>query len=342
MANPKATKLPSGKWRARAFDYMDENGKRHYVSFTADTAKEARLAARMHVPSGGRVNVPYPELTLKEAYKRYIDSRTDTLSPSTVREYRRASKRDFPSLMPMELKNITPELVQTAVNEAAALYAPKTVRDKHGLLHKVLRTYAPFITLKTDFPQRKKKKVIIPTTEQVIKSIESAPHDLRIAILLASQCPLRRSEIAALTPDDFTDFGVRVTKAMVKNENNNWVIKPPKTEAGYRFCQLPKDVLKEVRGWNLALNPDQIENRWQRLKRKLGYNFRFHAFRHYWASLMHFNGVPDHYIMKTGGWSSMQIVHEIYTHTMDDKEVEVNTHILDIMKSELGSATKKA
>lgn len=342
MSNPKATKLPSGKWRARAFDYMDENGKRHYVSFTADSAKEARLAARMHVPSGGRVNVPYPDLTLREAYKRFIDSHTDTLSPSTVREYRNASKRDFPSLMFMRLKDITPELVQTAINEAAAKYAPKTVRDIHGRLHKVLKMYAPNITLKTDFPQKRKKKIIIPTTAQVVRSLESAKEELRIAILLASQGPLRRSEIAALTPEDFTDFGVNVTKAMVKNENNEWVIKPPKTEAGYRFCQLPDDVLKEVRAWNQTLNPDQIENRWQRLKGKLGYNFRFHAFRHYWASLMHVKGVPDHYIMKTGGWSSMQVVHDIYTHTMCDKEEEVNKQILDIMKSELGGAVKKA
>ena len=139
MSNPKAKKLPSGKWRARAYDYTDSDGKRHYVSFTSTSKAEAQAAARAHKPSLYKAQSSYLDLTLKQAYKRYVDTHTDTLSPTTVREYTRARERDFPALMGLKLKDITPELVQTAVNEASAKYAPKTVRDKHGLLHKVLK-----------------------------------------------------------------------------------------------------------------------------------------------------------------------------------------------------------
>ena len=41
----KAKKLPSGSWRAQAYDYTDDSGKRHYKSFTAPTRKEAEFMA---------------------------------------------------------------------------------------------------------------------------------------------------------------------------------------------------------------------------------------------------------------------------------------------------------
>ena len=249
---PNAKKLPSGRWRARAYDYTDADGKRHYVSFTADSKSEAQAAARAHKPSLYSNKPTYQELTLREAYKRYVDTRTDTLSPSTVREYTNARDRDFPSLMNMKLKEITPELVQTAVNEAATKYAPKTVRDKHGLLHKVLKLYAPHIILNTDLPRSVQSEVYVPTTEEVAAALNAANDVLRVPILLASRGSLRRSEICALTKADITDFGVNITKAMVKDMDKQWVIKPPKTEAGTRFCPLPPDVIKEVKkydGW---------------------------------------------------------------------------------------------
>ena len=342
MANPKATKLPSGKWRARAFDYMDENGKRHYVSFTADTAKEARLAAKMHIPSGGRVNVPYPELTLKEAYTRYINSHKNEWSPSTVREYGRQKERDFPSLMPMRLKDITPELVQTAVNEAALTCSVKTLRNKHGLLHKVLKSYMPSLILHTDFPKRKKIEVYVPTSEQVARAADVANEIMRVPILLASHGSLRRSEICAITPDDFTDTGVHVTKAKVKNADNERVIKSPKTAAGYRFCPLPPNVVKEARAWKyFDLSPDVIRYRWANMKDKYGFQWKFHAFRHYWASLLHSQGVPDQYIIKIGGWESTDMLHNIYAHALCDKLPEYTDKVVDIFKTEFSADKPK-
>jgi integrase len=342
MSNPKATKLPSGRWRARAYDYTDRNGKRHYVSFTAEKKIEAQAAARAHIPSGGRRDIPYPEITLSEAYKRYIDTRTDTLAPSTIREYTNARNRDFPNLMPMKLKDITAELVQTAVNEAAKKYSPKTVRDKHGLLHKVLRLYAPGINLKTDLPKKKQIEVYIPTTDEVARALETADETLRVPILLASRGSLRRSEICALTHADFTDFGVNVNKAIVKNKDNKWVIKQPKSRAGYRFCPLPPDVIKEARAYDFSkINPDRIEGYWQRLKSKQGLPFKFHAFRHYWASLLHAKGMPDQYIAQIGGWSSIEMLHRVYAHALRDKTPAFNNQVVDIFKNEFSQEEKK-
>ncbi len=56
------------------------------------------------------------------------------LSPSTLREYKRQQKHDFPELMPLPIQKITQENIQIAVNRAAGLYSPKTVHNMHGLL----------------------------------------------------------------------------------------------------------------------------------------------------------------------------------------------------------------
>lgn len=337
----KATKLPSGRWRARAYDYTDKNGKRHYVSFTADTKQEAQIAARSHIPSGGNLTLPYPSLTLREAYQRFIDTHTDTLSPATIGEYTRAGKRDFPNLMPMKLKDITPELVQTAVNEAARRYAPKTVRDKHGLLHKVLRLYAPHIVLNTDLPKRVKTEVYVPTSEEVSRALAAADEIMRVPILLASQGSLRREEICALTPSDVTDTGVIVNKAMVKDKDNRYIVKPPKTEAGNRFCPLPPAVIKEARAWSFSLNIDSLEKRWQTIKKNEGLAFKFHAFRHYWASLLHAKGVPDQYIAKIGGWSSPEMLHKVYAHALRDKTPAFSAQIISVFSNEFKSDQTK-
>ncbi len=330
---PKVSKLPSGRWRARAYDYTDEKKVRHYKSFTADTKTEAILAALEYEPKAAVRS--YSDLTLSGAYERYIDTRSNTLSPSTIAEYRRQRKRDFPKLMPMKLKDISPELVQTAVNEAAQTSSPKTVRNMHGLLHKVLKCYAPQIILNTDLPQKNKPKIYVPTSEEVTAALKASDEWTRVPILLASRGSLRRSEICALTPEDITDIGVVVNKAMVKDESKQFVIKPPKTAAGFRTCRLPPDVLKEVRAWkHFGVSPDKLEKKWQAVKKSAGLCFKFHAFRHYWASLLIAKGIPDQYIAADGGWSSVAMVQEVYGHALRDKQNEFGDRIVNIFSQE--------
>lgn len=42
----KAKRLPSGNYRVREYDYMDEDGVKHYRSFTAETKAKAELMAK--------------------------------------------------------------------------------------------------------------------------------------------------------------------------------------------------------------------------------------------------------------------------------------------------------
>lgn len=330
----KAKKLPSGNWRVQVYD----KNMNKYKSFTAATKKEAEYKAAeylLHADSGNS----YEDMTLKEAYERYIKSKSAVLSPSTVREYMRASHSDFPQLMLMKLSKITPQIVQTAVNEASTTHSPKTVRNMHGLLHSVLKAYHPTLTLTTRLPQSKKPNRTIPTTAEIQTLLDNADDVIRVPILLASSGGLRRSEICALTPSDFNDFGVTINKAVVRDQNNQYVIKQPKTSAGYRFVPLSSHIIKDAVSWeHFGLNPNALEKRFLRLIRKLPVeHFTFHKLRHYFASELHAKGIPDQYIAEIGGWESVEMLHKVYQHTLRDKKPEISNKITNIFYSNFSS-----
>lgn len=218
MAKPK--KMPSGKWRVRVYDYTDSDNKKHYRSFTAPTRKEVQFLANECLLN--KDSDTYEDMTLKEAYKRYINSKSAVLSPSTIRGYRLSEKNDFPKLMRTKLSKLTQEDIQIAINEMATHLSPKTIRNRYGTLTAVLNVYRPQLRLHITLPKprKPKKEYIIPTTDEVNKLLAEADNRIRVPILLASAGSLRRSEVCALTKEDITDFGVHINKAMVVNEQN--------------------------------------------------------------------------------------------------------------------------
>lgn len=333
MATAKKTK--NGKWRVLVFDYTDEYGKRHYKSFTAKSKKEAEKAAKRFQVLENRDKEIYEDLTLAQAYDNYIAIKSAVLSPSTVAGYKRSRKNHFKRLMPMPLKNLTPQLVQAAVNEMSIDHSPKSVRNAHGLLHAVIMTYYPKFQFNSTLPQKIKPDYQIPTTEDINKLLLVCDERLRVPVLLASQGGLRRSEICALSPEDFTDTGVYVTKANVYNSTNEVITKTTKTVAGTRFVPLPQEVIAEARMWkHFNPTPTTLSNWYHKARKKADIPmFSFHKLRHYFASELHARGIPDKYIAEVGGWESVDVLHKIYQHTLRDKQTEFQTKIVDIFSS---------
>lgn len=323
----KAKKLPSGKWRALVYDYTDGNGKRKYQSFTAATKKEAEyLAAEYNLNKKQRSSAH--GITLAEAYKRYIDSKSNVLSPSTVREYKRQQRNNFPQLMPLPLSKLNQESIQNAINQAAINHSPKTVHNMHGLLASVLSMFLPTFKLHTTLPQKIKQKVYVPDDEMIKSLMDACTNpDLLKAIILASIGTLRRSEISALLENDLMGNSVSINKAMVKDSNGKWVVKLPKTEDSTRTVEFPPETMNLLRkglqkgGRVVKLTPNSITDAFAELRDKVTTEkFGIHKLRHYSASIMHALNVPDIYIMERGGWKSRETLQRIYTHTLDEQK----------------------
>lgn len=331
----KAKKLPSGSWRVRVYDGKNANGKPVYKSFTSATKKQAEYLAAEYAASKKVSASKLEDKTLAECYARYIEIKRNTLSPTTVLEYERSARRDFPELMRLRISQINQDLVQSAVNVMSADHSPKSVRNAHGLLSAVLRLYAPDIRLNTRMPQSKKTEIYIPIEEEIETLIRNiAGTELEKAVLLAAFGSLRRSECCALMPDDISENVVTVKRAMVWTDAKMWDFKQPKSKAGYRDITLPSFVISKLTPRSGAerivdLVPTTVTNQFIQAVKNAGLNrFRFHDLRHYQASILHAMGIPDKYIMERGGWKTDSTLKNIYQHTMSDKRREVEDEII--------------
>ena len=324
-----AKKMPSGNYRVLVFVGF-ENGKRKYKSFTAPTKKAAEYAAAQWQLTHTAPTV-LDKLTLGEAYDRYIESVSNTLSPSTLREYKSCRRNDFPDLMDLKLEDITQERIQISINNLASEREPKTVRNKHGLLAAVLHKYKPELRLDTILPKKKKTVFYVPS-EQQIRLIYDHIKDSNIEIpfLLASQLGLRASEIAGLQYKhiDYTRMEIRIEQALVRGEDGN-VLKTPKSYAGYRTLPCSKFVLDRI---GPAKNPAQsvvgasgneMTKRWFRALHKIETEyFNFHALRHYFASQGLLQGIPIKYLTELMGHNSEKMIQEVYGHTFPEAKQE--------------------
>ena len=325
----KAKKLPSGSWRALVYVGKDQNGKRQYESFTADTKVDAEYLAAQHMkehPGYRQRN----DLTLGEAFDSYIDAKSSVLSPSTLREYRMTRRNHFQSLMNTPIDRIKARDVQIAVNKIAATKSPKTVRNLHGTLSAVLKMFRPDFVLTTTFPEKQKHEIFIPERETMKRIIRQAEgRRVEIPLLLAVTAGLRASEINGLTYGciDCKKCEITIKQASVRGDDGN-VLKQPKSYAGYRTIPCSSRVLDKIGDGDpdafvLGKTSNYIDRLWMRYLKSIHEEyFNFHALRHYFCSQALLLGVPKKYIAELMGHSSENMIDKVYAHTFKNEKAE--------------------
>lgn len=308
----KPRRLKSGNY----FLQVQVNGVRR--SFCAPTRAEVIRKANEYKVTA----IDAPSAPLGVLIDQYIDAKRNILSPTTIKRYELTRRNDFQRLMTVPVRELTSERIQAEVNLMAAGKSPKTVRNDYGLIRATLTLFAPDIHFHVTLPQKKSVEYEVPTTEQVYDLIDHAGKSLKIAIMLAAFCGLRRGEIVALTADDVHDNVIHVRSAAVYDETNTTVMKSPKTYTSDRYVPAPGflTALLPKKGKVCRLSLNSITHRFSELRDKLGYRCRFHDLRHYYASALHAIGIRDQYIMKFGGWKSDSILKSVYRGTLDDFE----------------------
>lgn len=322
MANAK--KLPSGNWRVQVSKSV--NGKMIKKSFTASTKKEAEfLAAKWQLEAEDSQDIN--NITLHDAFIRYIKSKEHLLSPATVREYYRTANSHLQSIMDIPVAKLTQEKIQIAIDYESINLSSKTVHNIHGLLSATLKMFRKNFKLTTQLPQAAVFEPNIPTEEDISKLLQYVKGtDLEKAVLLAALGPMRRAEVCALTSEDINGCTITVNKSVVQDYNKNWVIKLPKTTAGIREITYPSFVIelfKDCEGKLVYYNPNALYKAFKRALRKCEIpDCRFHDLRHYGASILHALKYPDKYIMARGGWKTKTMLDKIYKHALKEKQKE--------------------
>lgn len=309
-------KLKSGKYRIRQM----VDGKRYNVTVDhKPTVKEANklLADIAKKPTGKK--------TLQEAAEAYIESRRNIISPATVRGYMKLVRGIPDRFRGVCIYDMASGDLQALVNEYTPDHSPKTVKNMACFIMAVLKENDILLRSPT-LPKPKKKADYIPTSEDVrriLKYFEGTEFEVGVFL---SCLGLRRSELAALTVDDLNGNVLTINKAMVQNEEGEYVVKETKTTASTRSIVIPDRIADLIRsqGYVYRLYISRLYYALHKAQEELGIpKFTAHKLRHFFCSYAHDLGYSDAQIAEMGGWvDNSRIMKLTYRHAMEIEEAK--------------------
>lgn len=337
---PRPVELPSGAFRCQVM----VGGKRISVVDSDPEvahAKAVALRAGIIEEQSRRTNM---SLSLREAIEEYIASRSEVLSPSTVRGYYVILNNRFPSLMKMAVKNIDEFEIQKAINEDTKKVSYKTLKNAVGLVVSVMSRYKRLNAKTLRFPQKESKEHAYLDGDQIVKLIFACDGDYaEIPILLGLWLGMRRSEIMGLQWEsvDFEAGKIHVNHSLVFDKDDNPVLKTTmKTETSNRVLDCPNYILGKLD----AYQPDKkkrtgtvfkmgINTPYENLERiceREDISFvGIHGLRHTNASVMLSLGIVDKIAMARGGWATKDTMERVYQHLFSSDKQAADAAIND-------------
>lgn len=310
-------KLPSGNYRVQVYSHKDQDGKKHYVSFTAPTRSEC---LRLAVEFQRNRDMTPAEMTLNDAFDRWLSLQEPILSPSTMREYRRL-KPLFGSLLSLRVDRITSADLQRFVSEYSIGRKAKTVKNAYGFLTSVLSTYTDK-RFKVKFSQDAPVRYSIPDKDTMKALLDMASPDMKVCIMLGGLYGLRRGEICGLDASDIDreNMTLHIHCDVVKG-SAGWVKKEiPKTSTSDRIIPIDAGLLGllPTEGPIYSKTPDRITKTFIQYRNALGLTCRFHDLRHYSASIRSAAGFPVSYNVAFHGWKSDMMLRKVYDNVNED------------------------
>lgn len=309
--------LPSGKYRAT----MMKNGKRYRITYDLKPTKR-QAEADLYDLISKEPTSPHHGLTFKEAAEKYVDMKSNVLSPNTVREYSLTCSRLSEWFNNMPIGQISQIEINKQINELASSKSPKTVRNYHGFISAVLGTFKPEMKIYTTLPQKRKIEPYIPTDDDVKRMLaELEGTEFYIPVILACY-GMRRGEICALTVDDIEGDVIHIRSALAIDSEKNKVMKSTKTTESERDIMIPMEIADQIRqqGYVYQGHPNSISKCMERVEKELGIpHFSIHKLRHYFASKM-LTITDSKTVQALGGWKTDNVLKTVYAHSLKEEQ----------------------
>ena len=348
-----AKKLPSGNWRVRVltgYKIVDGEKVRDYVSITEPTEEKANFKAAEYELKYKDIKRDSSNMTFSEAIDDYINSKSNILSPATIRGYRAIQHNRLQLIMTAKLNQLTKAKIQTAINEDSGECSAKTVANAYFLLKAILSEYRPEFIFKVSLPQKKPYQANALNAEQIgtlISAVQGT--DIEIPVLLALWLGLRRSEILALkwSAVDFENQALIIDSAMVPDEHHKMVLKGTKTVTSTRVLKMPQYISEKLKAlprgeddFVVHINPITLRKHLVKfLKANNLPEIRLHDLRHTMASVGLSLNIADKYMMERGGWASAQTMKKIYQHTFSEEKLTAENLINSYFESAIKSVS---
>lgn len=322
-----ATKVGEKRWKSSVYIGRDEEGKRKYKVFYAETEDEADYLALAY--KTGRIK-DETTITVGNALKDYIDSREAVISPSTMRSYRAIERNNFQMIKNVRIKDLTKKMVQNEVRRISQGGAsPKTVKNVYMLLASAVHSVEPNKDISVTLPQSTRVTYSTPdkaTLGLILEAVKGTKVEL--PVLMSCWLSLRLSEIMGLQWTDITKDSITIRHTYVYS-TEGWVLKnKTKTRGSARVIPMPEYIYKKLmereRTNERVFHPDNnymISDYYRELLKREGIpHSRFHDLRHAFASHAASLNIPNKVIKGIGGWESDYVMQRVYQQTFNEEE----------------------
>jgi integrase len=338
-------RLPSGSYQASYW----RDGQQHTATFPLKGDADAFLASKQTDMARGEWASPragtipfreFADLWLQSGVERC----QNPIRGTTASKYKGLLQRHiYPTFETLPLKSITPTIVNDWYHELHSKH-PSTAAASYRLLATILNRavkdrqvlQSPCAIEGASREPSSERPII--DREKLQAALDATPERFKAAILLATWCQLRRSEILALQRGDIDGGTVSVRRAWVVTETGEAGLGDPKSQAGKRRIHIPPQVMKALEmhlaehvgpkptdwlfpGANGDPEPPRILSRvWERARKKAGCpDIRFHDLRHSGLTWVAQTGATQAELMRRGGHSSPAAAVR-YQHAADERD----------------------
>lgn len=245
-------KRASGRWQV----VYRRDGESHTAGTFASKADAlAQLAViEADLRRGAWIDPRSGDVTLREYATQWLERRPD-LAVRTRELYEHLlAKHVLPPLGQSTLAALAPSKVRGWNAQLASRHA-STASKAYRLLSTIMKTAvvdgliqsSPCRTsgAGTEHPAERP----IASLAEVSELTEAMPDRLRLVVLLAAWCQLRRGEILGLRRRDIDELHatIHIEQSRTFTRNGQSLVKTPKTAAGRRALSVPANVMKPLR-----------------------------------------------------------------------------------------------
>lgn len=352
-------KTRAGTYQAEIFVGRDANGKpiREYI--TRPTWKEcARAAKERELELEERSLMDIPRTRVVAWFEMYLKLNEGEFSPATIALYERYLRNHYtPFFKRMKLCDVNQVHIKQfqaqllAEKGLAKSSVNRIMSALKAAFGEALGDSSPFKDFKIVGPNEPNVKA--PTMEEFLKiwdAVKGSRYEL--PVLLAAWCGFRRGEILALRVNDldFENGTIRIDEAWTKTKDGTYVLKPPKSKRGLRTERAPDELMDMLKAYitkagNLVRiipckdmflfggRPDTFSTAYRNFIRRHGApEYSFHELRHFHATWLFENDIPDKYAAKRMG-QTIEVLKSTYQHLGLKKQAEVDEKIISIAKA---------
>jgi integrase len=293
------------------------DGKR--VSITAETEEEYYIKARAIKAGLIEASKQEKKISVGAALDEYIESKSNILSPSTIKGYKSVRENRFQGIMSKDVRSGINW--QKVINEEAAHAEAKTVSNAWHLVQAAVRAQGVEVS-EMALPKIAKSDRPWLDYEQIqvfLKAVKGQPCEMAALLALHG---LRRSELLAMTAEkiNLEKGTMQVEGAKVYGDGGTLVDKKLNKTASSRrtvHIMIPRleELVKGKKGTLVTTMPNTSYVQINRICEAAGLpKVGVHGLRHSFASLAYHLGWSEAATMREGGWTNSKTVHGIYTH----------------------------